>query len=121
MCLPPSSASSRLGQMPKDVEVTPAVVCMMTNLIEPEELEDQQEAQELIEDITTECEKFGHLADPIKIHKSPSTGKIIVFVRYKQHSDCGYAIQKMDGRWFAGRQISAKSFPLNRYDDQNFD
>lgn len=114
-------SSSRWGQGPKETTEAPAVVCMMTNLIEPEEIEDPQEAQELIEDITTECEKFGPLADPIKIHTSTSSGKILVFLRYKNSADCSYAIQKMDGRWFAGRQISAKTFPVDRYDSQNFD
>lgn len=114
-------SSSRWGLGPKETTEAPAVVCMMTNLIEPEEIEDPQEAQELIEDITTECEKFGPLADPIKIHTSTSSGKILVFLRYKNSADCSYAIQKMDGRWFAGRQISAKTFPVDRYDSQNFD
>lgn len=115
-----SSPSSRWGQGPKDLSSID-LVCMMSNLIEPEELEDPQEAQELTEDITTECEKFGSLADPIKIHISSSTGKVIVFVKYNNPSDCALAIQKMNGRWFAGRQISAKVFPVNLYDSQNFE
>jgi poly(U)-binding-splicing factor PUF60 len=116
-----TSSSSRWSQGPKENTETPAVICMMTNLIEPEELENSQEAQELIEDITTECEKFGPLAEPIKIHTAASSGKVIVFVRYRNSSDCSFAIQKMDGRWFAGRQISAKSFQVDRYESQNFD
>ena len=115
-----TSASSKWVQGPKESPEPQSVVCM-TNLIEPEELENPLEAQELIEDITTECEKFGSLADPIKIHTTSTSGKIIVFVKYNNPSDCTYAIQKMDGRWFAGRQISAKTFPVDRYDSQNFD
>jgi poly(U)-binding-splicing factor PUF60 len=116
-----STSSSRWGKGPKESEISSDVVCMMTNLIEPEELEDSQEAQELIEDISSECEKFGPLAEPIKIYTAASSGKIIVFVKYKNAADCALSIQKMDGRWFAGRQISAKLFPLNLYESQSFD
>lgn len=85
----PQTSSTRWGQGPKVPESpTTEVVCMMTNLIEPEELEDPQEAQELTEDITSECEKFGPLAEPIKIHTSSSTGKVTVFVKYKNSADC---------------------------------
>lgn len=117
-----SANSSRWGQGPKEQSPESRdVVCMMKNLIEPHELEDPQEAQELTEDITSECEKFGCLADPIQIHSSGSNNDIVVFVKYTSSSDCALAIQKMNGRWFAGRQISAKSYSTALYDSRNFD
>lgn len=116
-----TSSSSRWGQGPKDVSVSNGdYVCRMTNLIEPEELNDPQMAQELMEDITSECEKFGPLSDPIKIHRDPND-KIIVFVRYQNASDCSYAVKKMDGRWFSGRKISASPFSTSRYESLDFD
>ena len=118
------STSSRWGQGPKESSSSASpteLVCSMTNLIEREELDDPQEAQELTDDITSECEKFGPLADPITIYTSTTTGKVVVFVKYTKPSDCALAIQKMDGRWFAGKQISAKSFPLSLYTSQSFE
>lgn len=121
-----NSSNSRWNQGPKDTETAPSptstpAVCIMTNLIEPEELEDPVEAQELTDDITTECAKFGPLADPIKIHISPSSGKVSVFVKYKKSTDCLDAVRAMNGRFFAGRQIVAKPFPVNLYDTQSFE
>ena len=112
---------SRLGKGPKEASESNPAVCFMTNLIEPEELVNPQEAQELADDITSECEKFGPLADSIKIHTSPNTGKVGVFVKYKKSTDCLDAVRAMNGRWFAGRQIVAKPFPLNLYDTRNFE
>lgn len=118
---PNTSASSRWGKGPKDATESNPAVCIMTNLIEPEELEDPQEAQELADDITSECEKFGPLADSIKIHISPVNGKVSVFVKYKKSTDCLDAVRAMNGRWFAGRQIVSKPFPVNLYDTHSFD
>lgn len=118
---PTSNFSSRWGKGPKETEVPSDLVCMMTNFIEPKELEDSREAQELTEDISTECVTFGPLAEPIKIHISERTGDVIVFVKYNNATDCSLCIQKMNGRWFAGKQISAKSFPLHLYESENFD
>ena len=70
----------------------------MTNLIEPEELEDPVEAQELTDDITTSANS-GPLLDPIKIHISPSSGKVSVFVKYKKSTDCLDAVRAMNGRF----------------------
>ena len=116
-----ASSSSRWSNGAKEAtEATPAV-CIMTNLIEPEELEDPQEAKELTDDITSECEKFGPLADSIKIHTSPNTGKVSVFIKYTKSTDCLDAVRAMNGRYFAGRQIVAKPFPVNLYDTNTFE
>jgi poly(U)-binding-splicing factor PUF60 len=118
-----SNSSSRWGQGPKqsNSQEESNFVVVMTNLVEPEELQDPQEAKDLVEDITSECEKFGPLHEPIILHTSTETGKVLVFVRYSNSSDCAFAIQRMNGRWFAGRQISAKNFPLHQFESHNFD
>ena len=94
-------------------------VVVMTNLIDPQELEDPEEAKELEEDITSECEKFGPLADPIQIYINPNK-TVSVFVKYTSSTDCSEAIARMNGRWFGGRQICALAFPMDLYDSRNF-
>lgn len=96
-----------------------STVVVMTNLIDPQELEDPEEAKELEEDITSECEKFGPLADPIQIYINQNK-TVSVFVKYTNLNDCSEAIARMNGRWFGGRQICALAFPVDLYDSRNF-
>lgn len=118
---PSSTSSSRWGKGPGEAQEFNPAVCIMNNMIEASELEDAKEAQELTDEITAECEKFGPLSDSIKIHISPKTGKVSVFVKYKKSTNCLDAVRTMNGRWFAGKQIVAKPFPVNLYDTNNFE
>ncbi|KAI5649097.1 hypothetical protein M9H77_35102 [Catharanthus roseus] len=59
---------------------------------------------ELVEDVREECSKLGPV-DSVKVCENHPQG--VILVRFKDRKDAQTCIEKMNGRWFGGRQIHA--------------
>lgn len=59
--------------------------------------------EELKEDLQTECETFGEV-EKIKVFERHPEG--IAILMFEQVMPAKKCLQKMDGRWFGGRQLS---------------
>jgi len=78
---------------------------ILRHMFTPAELRaDEELLSELETDVREECIKFGPV-DNVKVCENHPQG--VVLVKFKDRKDAAKCIEKMNGRWFAGRQIHA--------------
>ncbi|XP_023931364.1 splicing factor U2AF 50 kDa subunit isoform X2 [Lingula anatina] len=98
------------------------VLCLM-NMVVPEELEDEEEYEEILEDVREECGKYGivrsmEIPRPIKGVDVPGCGKI--FVEFNSVIDCQKAQQALTGRKFANRVVVTSYYDPDQYHRREF-
>ena len=98
------------------------VLCLL-NMINEEELVDDDEYEDILEDIQTECSKYGQVKSveiprPIPGVEVPGVGKI--FVEYHSKSDCQKAQQALTGRKFANRVVVTSFYDPDKYHRRQF-
>lgn len=81
-------------------------IVVLKNMFTRQEAEDEDEAfyTELGEEVKTECEGLGSVEKVTPIHRHPDG---VICVKFKDPADAETCIKVMDGRYFAGRTISA--------------
>ncbi|XP_074134585.1 splicing factor U2AF 65 kDa subunit-like [Sminthopsis crassicaudata] len=98
------SSQVQKGSLPTEV------LCLM-NMLLPEELQDDDEYEDIMEDVRDECSKYG-VVKSIEIPRPtfgvevPGCGKI--FVEFVSTLDCQKAMQGLTGRKFANRVVVTK-------------
>lgn len=126
---PVGAALSGVGALPIEavtsaVPIQKEVLCLM-NLFEPDELRDDNEYLEILEDITTECQKFG-IVRSIEVPRPigdgdtsiPGLGK--AFVEFASANDAQRAQLNLGGRRFGNRIAVTSFFDLDRYRNKDF-
>ncbi|XP_076443173.1 splicing factor U2AF 50 kDa subunit-like [Babylonia areolata] len=98
------------------------VLCLM-NMVQPEELEDEEEYEDILEDVKEECSKYGvvrslEVPRPIKGVEVPGVGKI--FVEFNSVIDCQKAQQALAGRKFSSRVVVTSYFDPDAYHRREF-
>lgn len=98
------------------------VLCLM-NMIMPEDLEDEEEYEDIVEDVKEECSKYGYVKGveiprPIKGVEVPGIGKI--FVEFGTIGECQKAQQGLAGRKFANRVVVSSFFDVEKYHRREF-
>ncbi|XP_063446983.1 splicing factor U2AF 50 kDa subunit-like, partial [Mytilus trossulus] len=98
------------------------VLCLM-NMITPEELEDEEEYEDILEDVKEECGKYGvvrslEIPRPIKGVDVPGCGKI--FVEFNSIIDCQKAQQALTGRKFSNRVVVTSYYDPDKYHRREF-
>ncbi|XP_067938239.1 splicing factor U2AF 50 kDa subunit-like isoform X2 [Watersipora subatra] len=98
------------------------VLCLL-NMITPEELEDEEEYEEIVDDIRDECGKYGSVKSleiprPIKGVDVPGCGKI--YVEFNSVSDCQKAQQNLTGRKFSNRVVVTSFYDPDKYHRREF-
>lgn len=98
------------------------VLCLL-NMVQPEELEDEEEYDDILEDVREECSKYGFVKSleiprPIKGVEVPGVGKI--FVEFNSILDCQKAQQALSGRKFANRSVVTSYFDPDKYHRREF-
>ncbi|KAF9208149.1 U2 small nuclear RNA auxiliary factor 2 [Haplosporangium sp. Z 27] len=99
-------------------EVVPTTVLQLLNMVTPEELEDDQEYEDIVEDIRDECGKFGQVVEiqiprPIAGQVVAGTGKI--FVKYSNVDEATTALRALSGRKFADRTVLTSFYDVEKY------
>ncbi|KAL6640465.1 hypothetical protein ACP70R_021588 [Stipagrostis hirtigluma subsp. patula] len=88
-----------------DKKVTIPTTVTLRHMFTPAELRaDEELLPELEADVREECMKFGQV-DNVKICENHPQG--VILVKFKDRKDGAKCIEKMNGRWFGGRQIHA--------------
>lgn len=96
----------------------PTEVLCLLNMVTPEELEDEEEYDDIVDDVREECSKYGSVKSveiprPIPGVEVPGVGKI--FVEFNSILDCQKAQQHLAGRKFANRVVVTSFYDPDRY------
>jgi len=98
------------------------VLCLL-NMVQPEELADEEEYEDILEDIREECGKFGQVRSieiprPVPGVEVPGCGK--VFVEFAAIADCQKAQHALTGRKFSNRVVVTSYFEPDKYHRREF-
>ncbi|KAG0330001.1 U2 small nuclear RNA auxiliary factor 2 [Podila humilis] len=105
------------------IDVVPTEVLQLLNMVSPEELEDDQEYEDILEDIKEECSKFGQVLDvkiprPVPGMAVPGVGKI--FVLYSNSDEATTALRALSGRKFADRTVLTSFYDVAKFQAGEF-
>jgi splicing factor U2AF 65 kDa subunit len=101
---------------------TPSRVIILNNMVTPEELEDEEEYVDILDDIKTECERFG-VVQSLVIPRPrdgfhAAVGK--VFVEFGDVAMAQAASTELHGRGFANRIVSVEFMDESKYAQRDF-
>jgi len=80
-------------------------VLVLSNMVTPEELVDDEEFEDIVADVRNECAKFGTVKAVVIPRGPPGVGK--VFVEFGSAEECRVAQATLHGRMFAQRKVIA--------------
>ncbi|XP_015065921.1 splicing factor U2af large subunit B isoform X2 [Solanum pennellii] len=100
------------------------VLCL-TQVVEVDELSNDEDYQDILEDMRTECGKFGSLVNVVIPRPSPdgehAPGVGKVFLEYGDVESASKARQSLNGRKFGGNQVIAVFYPENKFYEGDYD
>lgn len=85
----------------------PSCLVILEHMVSATELENDGEYREILEDVTTECSKYGRLAS-VQIPRPPSAEAGKVFLLYGDVAAAVNAATALAGRQFGGKPILAR-------------
>ncbi|GJQ11633.1 hypothetical protein GpartN1_g3424.t1 [Galdieria partita] len=115
-----TSGSVELGQSFSPTVHYPTRVLELRNMVEPEELVDDEEYEDIVEDVREESSKYGEVSEvkiprPSKTDEANPAGLGKVFVAFKTVADAEKAFAALTGRRFAGKSVVANYYDEERY------
>ncbi|XP_009794023.1 splicing factor U2af large subunit A [Nicotiana tabacum] len=100
------------------------VLCL-TEVVTVDELNDDDDYQDILEDMRTECEKFGALVNVVIPRPNPNgvptPGLGKVFLEYADVDSSSKARQGLNGRKFGGNQVVAVFYPENKFSEGDYE
>lgn len=103
----------------------PTKVVCLTNCVNPDELRDDEEFEDILEDMRQEGGKFGSLVNVVipRPHPNgePSPGLGKVFLEYADVESAAKARAGMHGRKFDGNQVVGVFYPENKFAEGQYD
>lgn len=101
----------------------PTEVLCLLNMVQPEELTDEEEYEDILEDIREECAKYGEVRSieiprPVPGVEVPGCGK--VFIEFATDSECQKAQHALSGRRFSNRVVVTSYFDPDKYHRREF-
>ena len=109
-----SGRNQRLLMMQK-LAKKKGTVMVLDNMLAPHQVDDELEGE-----VRSECEIFGPV-EKILIHTTSDGVALRIFVKFEDYESVSKATQKMNGRWFAGRQVRATEFKTESWEAEKFD
>ena len=118
--VPGMQGASAPGMQPAGQQTE--VLCLL-NMVQPEELADEEEYEDILEDIREECGKFGvvrsiEIPRPVPGVEVPGCGK--VFVEFAAIADCQKAQHALTGRKLSNRVVVTSYFEPDKYHRREF-
>ncbi|CAL9075076.1 unnamed protein product [Musa acuminata var. zebrina] len=97
----------------------PTKVVCLTQVVSPDELNDDEEYEDIMEDMRAEGGKYGKLVNvviprPVP-NGEPAPGVVKVFLEYADIDGSTKARQGLNGRKFGGNQVAAVFYPENKF------
>ncbi|KAM3175824.1 U2 small nuclear RNA auxiliary factor 2 [Hymenolepis weldensis] len=101
----------------------PTEVLCLLNMVDPEDLTNDEEYEDIVEDVRAECSKYGIVSSveiprPIPGVDVPGVGKI--FVQFASLVDCQKAATALTGRKFDNRLVVTSFYDPNKYHRREF-
>ena len=97
----------------------PSRVVELKNMLSPQDLENPDEYNDILEDTREECGQFGQLIS-VHIPKQGEPGATKIFLEYATNDDAGKAISNLRGRTFDGRKVEADFFDETLFAKKEF-
>ena len=85
-------------------------VLLLKNLLTAEEIDPELEGE-----VAEECGKYGQVRQ-VKVVPDHRSGVVRVYVVFAAVSECGKAVEGLNGRFFGGRTVSAEFYPQLKFD-----
>jgi len=101
----------------------PTEVLCLLNMVTPDELQDEEEYEDIVEDIREECSKYGavksiEIPRPVPGVDVPGLGK--VFIEFLGIPECQKAQHSLTGRKFSNRVVVTSYFDPDKYHRREF-
>jgi len=101
----------------------PTEVLCLLNMVTPEELQEEEEYEDIVEDIREECSKYGavksiEIPRPVPGVDVPGLGK--VFIEFLGIPECQKAQHSLTGRKFSNRVVVTSYFDPDKYHRREF-
>ncbi|CAL5371180.1 unnamed protein product [Camellia sinensis] len=117
-------ALQRLMLQPPPAALATKVLCL-TQVISVDELKDDEDYEDILEDMKTECGKFGTLVNVViprpNPNGEPTPGLGKVFLEYVDVDSATKARQGLNGRKFGGNQVVAVFYPENKFSQGEYE
>lgn len=91
-----------MGGMPPSLPVSAYI--QLLNMVTADELNDDAEYKDILDDVTSECSKFGRVVK-ISMPRPPHPAAGQIFLQYSAPHEASVAYQSLSGRTFADRVI----------------
>ena len=89
-------------------------VVELKNMLSPQDLENPEEYNDIMEDTRDECSQFGQLVSVV-IPRAGEAGATKIFLEYTSTTDAQKAIAGLRGRTFDGRKVIAEYFDETKF------
>ncbi|KAG0290908.1 U2 small nuclear RNA auxiliary factor 2 [Dissophora globulifera] len=99
-------------------EIVPTNVLQLLNMVTPEELENDDEYEDIVDDVKEECGKFGVILEvkiPRPMAGQPTAGVGKIFVKYSNVEEATTALRALSGRKFADRTVLTSFYDMDRF------
>jgi splicing factor U2AF subunit len=100
------------------------VLCL-TQAVNEDELKDDEDYEDIVEDMRTECGKYGNLVNVVIPRPNPNgepvPGLGKVFLEYTDVESAAKARMGLNGRKFGGNQVVAVFYPENKFSQHEYD
>ncbi|KAI7746581.1 hypothetical protein M8C21_005735 [Ambrosia artemisiifolia] len=112
-------ALQRMMLQPGAISTPPTKVLSLTQVVTEEELVNDEEYEDILEDMKTECGKFGSLVNVVIPRPNPNGEPVAgvgkVFLEYADTESSTKARAGLNGRKFGGNQVAATFYPENKF------
>ncbi|KAK4337894.1 hypothetical protein RND71_042381 [Anisodus tanguticus] len=103
----------------------PTKILCLTHVVSADELKDDEDYEDIMEDMRTECGKFGNLVNLViprpKPDDEPTPGVGKVFLEYADVESASRAQQGLNGRKFGGNQVIAVFYSENKFSEGDYE
>ncbi|DBA04481.1 TPA: hypothetical protein N0F65_010077 [Lagenidium giganteum] len=100
----------------------PSRVVVLLNMVTPEELEDDEEYNDIVDDIKSECERFGQVNSIVLPRPRDGTLSAVgkVFVEYGDVGSAQAAANELHGRGFSNRTVAVEFMDEAKFAQREF-
>ncbi|XP_059284365.1 splicing factor U2af large subunit B-like isoform X1 [Lycium ferocissimum] len=103
----------------------PTKILCLTHVVSADELKDDEDYEDIMEDMRTECGKFGNLVNLViprpRPDGEPIPGVGKVFLEYADVESASRAQQGLNGRKFGGNQVIAVFYSENKFFEGDYE